>query len=580
MLRQSLVPGVNVDSLNTEARRTAADNILLNDILSYNNIRNDILSSDLASAGDKLTGLLVPAPTDSMAYRWAKYYNLMASVKAYENLHQEAVYYFRKALIIYDKYNDRQQAAAVRFNLSNIFLSRRDYSSAHQYSRQAHDVLTSIGDTLYLPMTKALVAISSLHTGNLTDSIGVFAAEALELSTKYNNIQGLMMSYYALGEYELKNEQFTKSLDYLTKAVSLGEKFNQKQIMLSGGAAILASHLGLNEYDKAVVHGEKTIALAKETGNQDILHSLYKNVSKGYAGKNNHRNAFLNMELAEQMYREKSDRENQEVIQDMLQKYESEKKNNLILVQENKIQKRTGLIMLLGFISIISLGWMLYHRKMAISKRRALREQKEKEVLQALTDGEEKERTRLAGELHDGIASQLVAIRYALENKERVDTDDRVVQLLREAHKDVRLIAHNLTPLDFDNIPLPEAIRDYCHRTGTESLPIEFYTNEPALKPGKNISHGLYRAVQELVQNAIKHARATAIHIQCVSDHEQVLISVEDDGIGISGEEMRKGTGNQFLKKRLETFGARLEIDSVPERGTSAHIVFPLKEAV
>ncbi|NLO71502.1 MAG: tetratricopeptide repeat protein [Porphyromonadaceae bacterium] len=573
VFQQVYMPGANEDSLLHVAKTLFDKEPLLEDVYQYNLLRNDIMKGRLAKADSALASVYNQYLADSLNFKWTKYLNLLASVSAYKNQQNEAVMYFRKALKLSEENDDKLQAATIRYNLANVFLSRTDYDTAHEYGSEAHTILNEIGDKQYLPMINGLLAVTTLHTSNDIDKANQYADEALLLSQENSNIQGLLLGYYAKGEVLAKQEKYAEAIEPLKSARELGEKFQQTQILISTGASLLTCYLGLKDYPNAIDIGKKTLDLARQVGNSDIEYSLNKNLGQGYAGIGDFSNAYLHTQRAEQEYREKSNKENQEIIQNLLISFESEKKNNIILSQENKLKGHLNWIILLVALSVLILSVLFFLQRISANKQKALEIQKEKEVLQALTDGEEMERSRVSGELHDGIGSQLTAIKLMLENSVQSSDSKRLLKLVQDVLNEVRLVAHNILPLSFDNHTLADALQDYCARNNTEELPINYFSNTYDLKLPKNLAHSLFRAVQELVQNAQKHANADHIHVQYLKGDGDLHLVIEDNGKGMDESEFTESDGLRFLKRRLESLGADFDLTSEIGEGTIARIV-------
>lgn len=573
VFHQMLLPGANEDSLLTVAGEMFNREPLLDDVFYYNTLRNDIMKGRMAKADSTLTGIYEQYLADSVNYKWAKYLNLMASVAAFKIQQNDAVMYFQKALKLTEDNDDKLQSATIRFNLANIFLSRTDYKTAHEYGTEAYALLKEIDDKQYLPLIKGLLAVTTLHTNNNLTVADDYATKALALSKENNNIQGLLLGYYAKGEVLVKQDKFLEAIEPLKNAKELGEKFQQKQIVTSTGASLLVCYLGLKDYNKAINEGLKTLELAREIGNSDIKYSLNKNLGESYSRLGDYENAYIFTQKAEQQYREKSNKENQEIIQNLLISFESEKKNNIILTQENKLQERFIWIIILVALTVLILSILFLLQRISINKHKALQTQKEKEVLQALTDGEEMERSRVSGELHDGIGSQLTAIKLSLENTDNKEQNQKPLEMVQEVLREVRMVAHNILPMDFETNTLAVALEEFCTRSSTDSLPIKFVSNAYDLMLPKNIAHSIFRVVQELVQNAAKHSDADNIYVQCLKGKDALHLNIEDNGQGIDENELTSTDSFRFLKRRLKRLGADFNIDSAKGKGTIVQIV-------
>ncbi|HLR38101.1 MAG TPA: ATP-binding protein, partial [Chitinophagaceae bacterium] len=254
-----------------------------------------------------------------------------------------------------------------------------------------------------------------------------------------------------------------------------------------------------------------------------------------------------------------------------------EKKNNIILQQENKLsrQQMWGVILVgSALLIILTLTWI---GKNAQQKNKLLVKEKENAVYYAINEGEERERKRLAGELHDGIASNLVALKLKLENSHPFDfVAEDLLPLVTKTHEEIRHAAHNLSPLNFEQQTLASALRTFASECSHDRCAVLFQTNQEGETKHlpKHIALIIYRVVQELVQNALKHARASAISVQLLYQKDELWITVEDDGQGfdtaVIDHKHRNGLNN--LIYRLEKIGGSVDIESQPNIGTTIFI--------
>lgn len=556
------------DSLLAQARHLSQKDTSLKDVFRFQSIRNTILKGELDKAEQALHHFLDPHTAVSSNPALAKYFNLLASVAAFKNDPETAIIYYKKALQLYDESGDDLHASAVRFNLANIFLSRTDYPTAHAYTKEAHGKLTQLGDTQYLLLTKALLAVTALHVNDMSLRGTPLAEEALALAERYQNVQGILMAWYAIGETAMSYGEFKDAIEPLNKAIAMGTQYGQAQIVLAGRAALVVSYLALSQFDAAIEEGEKALRMAGAAGNKDITYSLKKNLAKAYAQTGQYPPAYQYLSEAEAAYREKSNKENQEVTQDLLIRYETEKKSKTILKQEARLQEKRTWITVLTASVVVSLAALIFFRLFFLQRHRAQRTQKEKDILLALTEGEELERERLAAELHDGIASQLTVLRLLLENEKDPLARQDALMMLRQVHREVRMAAHNLMPVDFSKVSLARALEEFCLQSNTPQLPVRFFSNAPYTMIPRHSAHVVYRVTQELVQNAMKHARAGGIFVQCLLAGQEYQISIEDDGCGMDPGQEAAQKSIRYLTDRLQKLDASFDFQSAVEQGT------------
>lgn len=207
--------------------------------------------------------------------------------------------------------------------------------------------------------------------------------------------------------------------------------------------------------------------------------------------------------------------------------------------------------------------------------------EKEIAVMQAMIDGEEHERKRIARELHDGIGSKLSALKILLSKQFQVDKpltpeikdQERIDILLGTSILEVRQISYNLVPESLLRFGLTKAVSDFCHLVSNDVVQVHFHANEISDSLSSSIQINVYRIVQELVNNALKHAKCTEITVSCSQNKNLLLITVDDNGIGFELSKLSSisGQGIKNLQNRVDLFHGNIQFES-DKNGTSCHI--------
>lgn len=206
------------------------------------------------------------------------------------------------------------------------------------------------------------------------------------------------------------------------------------------------------------------------------------------------------------------------------------------------------------------------------------------ERLKASIAGEERERTRIGRELHDGIGGLLSVSKMNFElakkvkaNEENEDFADGL-KLLEEATVELRKAAYNLMPEVLLNQGLTSAVQAFCEKMMSKSsTSITFQALGDKTKATTVFDLPIYRIIQELVHNIIKHANAANALVQLnFQEDGTITITIEDDGIGLPAGAFEKsyGMGLRNLKERVSDLGGKLDIQSSNESGTSFYLEF------
>lgn len=196
--------------------------------------------------------------------------------------------------------------------------------------------------------------------------------------------------------------------------------------------------------------------------------------------------------------------------------------------------------------------------------------------------GQEEERKRISRELHDGIGGHLTGIKLFLENMLEESEDEGIQLLLTDIdrlYNEVRNLSHDLLPPEFEETSVKEVLKVYIEQymlRGHMEINLSFHPKGKWDLVDQMVQIDIYRIVQELLQNAIKHASASEIDLEVVRHDNYIAIMVEDDGKGMSSKDERNGTGLKSLRNRLELINGKIFIDSQFGRGTIVNIEMPI----
>jgi signal transduction histidine kinase len=222
------------------------------------------------------------------------------------------------------------------------------------------------------------------------------------------------------------------------------------------------------------------------------------------------------------------------------------------------------------------------------TKDENLEKEKELKSLKYIIEGEEKERSRLARELHDGVNGSLGAIKLMADSGKANKNDgneniEKIKSLIDQVSTEVRDISHNLMPDVITQYGLIQAIESYLERIrGSDRLKTDFQHYADFGDIDNSIKVTVYRIVQELTRNIIKHSGATECLIQINRHESNLSLVVEDNGGGFdvfehSHVEKPEGIGLQSIYSRINLMDGKIDIQSELNSGTSVNIDIPLK---
>jgi signal transduction histidine kinase len=191
-------------------------------------------------------------------------------------------------------------------------------------------------------------------------------------------------------------------------------------------------------------------------------------------------------------------------------------------------------------------------------------------------EGEEKEKNRLSKELHDGIAQDLLALRFMFQKQ---GVNETTLYEIDKIGEEIRSLSHQLMPLTLKMIGLVSALEELCEKLFSNTvIKYEFTANGVTERLPLPLEINLYRIVQELFQNIIKHSKADTVVIQLFQMNSFINLIVEDNGTGFDELQSKSGYGLYNLKSRVQMINGNLRFESESGDGTTTIIRVPVKK--
>ncbi|WP_294328216.1 tetratricopeptide repeat-containing sensor histidine kinase [uncultured Chryseobacterium sp.] len=400
--------------------------------------------------------------------------------------------------------------------------------------------------------------------------------------------------YYGKTLYFITRQKNPEALPVIEKGLYYAKRFNQ---------SLLAQMFYFNKYD--ILRKLKRYPEAKEAL-EDILtekslaldlnnrKTIYKQLSSLHEEMGNTKEALI----WEQKYSKLNDSLNTENVKLEINKIESkynaaEKERKIATLNAEKKQKELevnkknsylwGLsLILLLLISLLIFLYIIFRKNKKISEQK-IKEIKQKEELsltKAILEGEERERERIARDLHDGLGGMLAGVKINFStwsashlNPEKDQEFYKILGQLDNSVGELRHVARNLMPESLLNFGLETALNDLCEFYNRKDIEIDFQAINIEKNLPLNIQLNIYRIAQELLANAIKHSGATSILLQCSQSEKDFFITIEDNGKGFESnkEQKTKSMGLHNLKNRVDYLKGNMEIIS-DNQGTTINI--------
>ena len=399
------------------------------------------------------------------------------------------------------------------------------------------------------------------------------------------------------------------SIFYFQKAFEiakqLGNSYQVANHLNSLGQAQLELGL-LSESKKNLL---EALRLARDFGNKRAEYNASLSLSQYFKKVNEHENAydhlFHHLEMKDSIL--KTETSNYTTY--LEESFQANKRENEILrlqkVQQEKefALKKRNTYLAIGAGLIVVLMTILYllrrnfqHKQKLSQQQSVLLEEKIKTIekeqqissLQSMINGQETERTRIAKDLHDGLGGifSTVKMHYStLRQSTPVITENplykKTLDLINNASDELRKVAHNMMPEVLMKVGLVEALQDFCNNISSgKLLKITFQTFGMEKRLGSATEIMLYRIIQELINNIIKHADATEALIQINKEGNRLSLVIEDNGKGFDTKEAeeKRSMGIATVKSRVDYLNGRLTIDSRKDIGTTVMIDLLINE--
>jgi len=506
---------------------------------------------------------------------WGGTYNLLGN-------NDSALHFFYKALAEIEQHNSRDSTtlAQVYDNLGTTWMQKGAYEKSLGYMQQAENIATRTRDTTVLA---DIYINKGLAWTALNDSAKAMQYLRLARSVLLRQPQNrsIKFVYYAMGNAQ---SDLVKALPYYHSALSYDST--------SGFAAGMYQAIGsvyyrLGDYRKAIPYYQKAEQICEAKGL--IVHRVanYSALSSIYAQLGQFEKAYHYQAAYASLNDSLQDAANAKEVTQLELKYrtaEQEKvlaQNKVLLykLQRGIVLIAAGALLLLGIAAGI---WRSVRNKQKLqaAQIRELQQQQRIEQLHAKMQGEEEERSRIARELHDGVNVLLSATKmnYAALGKEYKGLPDsntygEIMQLLNHMGLELRTITYKLVPELLIQQSLPDAIETFCEliqKSNRLHIELQTFGSFTALKP--EFCFAIYRIVQELVHNIVKHSGATQVLIALLYQDDLLQLTVEDNGNGFDAERTSNGLGLESIRSRVKDLGGQVSFNSRPGEGTSVEL--------
>lgn len=496
---------------------------------------------------------------------------------------------FLSAYTLFDSLKNEEALIRLHCEMGVFYRKQSDTSKAYEHLDRAILLSKKLNNQGGLATALSHIAVMKQGEGKIDEAFSNYQ-EVYKIRVEQKDSVGLGYALLDLSTIELEKGNVKKALEYIETSTKIREKLGDDQGIAINLVNTGETYFNAKDYSNAIFYFDKSLKKAYEVGYTDLIRYNYDQLAMTYGLLKDYKSAY-GYQQKNQLFKDSLyNIEKAKVISDLEVKYETEKKEQQIALQQSQLSEQqahinfnytiiTALIITLILIVIIfTLLRTRLKRERELSVREAL--------INATLSSQETERKRFAQDLHDGMGQLISSLQLTIKSldtqttsEKRFETLAKSETIMNEMHREIRSIAFNLMPQTLILSGLVPAIKEMANRineTGKISVEITSFDMPERLVEVHEIS--VYRVVQEWINNILKYSGATKVTVNFVAHEKEISVMVEDNGNGfdIISLEKSKGNGWRNIQSRIKLIHGSLNIDSRPNRkGSTLSIEFP-----
>ncbi len=440
------------------------------------------------------------------------------------------------------------------------------------------------------------------------DSSLLYLQKAKPIVEKLNNHRLNIQYYNKLGEINRQKKEYHTAIGYYKKTVAEAKITNDSYQAQSNQRLIAVCYIRLGEYATARKYllMALTVAIANNYAKDKMY--IFQSLTTVEEKTNHIAEAYSYLKQSVALSDSIKEGSTKKAVAEIENKYQAaEKEKEIVKLNADKQiqslsirQKSTLNYFLIGSLAaLIIVGFLGYrnlrHRQQLAKQQDELQQQRIRELekdkqlvaVDSMLKGQEDERSRLAKDLHDGLGGLLSGVKFSLSNMkdnliitpDNMAVFERSLDMLDTSIKELRRVAHNMMPEMLTKFGLDEALKEYCNTiNATKLLSVKYQSMGMDIRLEKSAEIIIYRIIQELLNNILKHAEAQEVMVQLIKENERFSIIVEDNGKGFDTSIIKnsKGAGLTSIQSRVDYLKGQLDIHSETGKGTLVNIEFNL----
>lgn len=538
-------------------------------------------------------------------------YNALAILSNYQSDYPQAVKYLLESAAIIDQSKTKsiqQLMPQVYSTISSNLIAQKQYEKGIEYSIKALRLKDYPGEPRYRVILHLDVFDAYLQL-NQMDLAKAHLDSAVLFNQPLNNRVITNLVSRNEGVYYNYVKDYPQALASYLKSYQLSETLKYASLKSQAANNISGIYLILLKYEEARKYALEANEIGRRLKQFEVVSNSYGALKQIAIADNDFKTAVKYAELNKIYADSATNAATQKETLFLESKYQNQRKENEIAgltiantQHELSVVKRNRFLIGGGILSgaaLLILGLLfktsrqrqlLAEREQTIQREQIkfLERQQQVVSLQSMINGQETERTRIAKDLHDGLGGLFSTVKMYFsslqhdmpELKEK-ELFQKSYSLVDSASVEIRRIAHSMMPEVLMRLGLVNALKDLCDNISAGKLiKVSLEVHGIQNRFNANTEIMLYRIIQELLNNIMKHANATEVIIQFIKEAERLSVVVEDNGQGFNTQQFdeSKSTGLETVKSRVSYLNGKLSIDSEKGIGTTIMMDFLINE--
>lgn len=531
----------------------------------------------------------------------SKAYNILGKGKLEQGLFDSAMKYHLEGISISPAPHMNAMHYTHQLGLGIVYLYKEEYNTAQTIFETC---LQEAKDSYLQILAKKYLADTFFYKSDSEQAKSYYLEVLSDVHLNQNN-KIRLDTQLKLGRIDALEGDLDHAMQYFTAVKTQSLKNNFYDLYIDAVIRIGIVYYNQGHAEDAEIILSSAYVNAVQWNKLELQRDVIDVLRKVIAANGNYKNAYNLVTQYLSISEDILKRQNKKLVKELEVKYQTlQKEKEILSLKEEQLAKESEIerqrtfkrafligfvIILLPVIALLIVYFQKLKTQVALNKSQeevnsqkiyGLMKDQELNLIKATMKGQDKERKRLARELHDSIGGNLASIKLQLSgDNHNGNLQAKIIDQINETYHEVRDISHNLASKKFQNNGISTLIKEYVNNIqegSNQNISFNPYPEEEINQIETPLKEELFKIVQELLTNSLKHAKADQIDIYLNGYERSLQLLFEDNGVGFDTSKMVEGIGFKNIKNRLKPLSGTLLVDSTINRGTVVNIEIPV----